>query len=334
MFSPLSLGSLLFTALIVYQYSLASCNATFALSLGIGKQPTKQRLKKALDPTKHRHWALVNNNGFCGISHSQRIIGGVDAGIGKYPWIVRLAFQIPTNQGDRTILKCAGSIITKKYVVTANHCFTPYDKLSFVRAGEYDERTDPDCEQSNPDDCAPEFIDYRVQKVINHKDYKEGVSFVNDITLVKIKGQFEFNEYIMPICLEYGSLLGKNYIGSNVEVAGWGIFDIVKEEVHPVLQRVTIPVINSEVCRDRMKKATYVEPSKQICAGGVIGKDSCGGDSGGPLMSAQVTDGRPPRYFLIGVVSFGLKECGKTDMPAVYTRVYAYLSWILDNIDK
>ncbi|RZF45062.1 hypothetical protein LSTR_LSTR002023 [Laodelphax striatellus] len=109
---------------------------------------------------------------------------------------------------------------------------------------------------------------------------------------------------------------------------------LVKEVTHPVLQTVTVPVLDSEVCVRKMRKATTVNPSKQICAGGEIGKDSCGGDSGGPLMSAQAIDDMPPRYFIIGLVSFGVKMCGMSTMPAVYTRVSSYLQWILDNIRR
>ena len=68
-----------------------------------------------------------------------------------------------------------------------------------------------------------------------------------------------------------------------------------------------------------------------MCVGGEIGKDSCGGDSGGPLMKVEVLDG-PPKYYLIGIVSFGAKHCGESTTPAVYSRVSSYITWILDNV--
>ena len=68
-----------------------------------------------------------------------------------------------------------------------------------------------------------------------------------------------------------------------------------------------------------------------ICAGG-DGKGSCHGDSGGPLMLENKRMGRK-NYTLVGLVSWGVNECGAKDIPGIYTDVAHYLPWILDNID-
>lgn len=39
-----------------------------------------------------------------------------------------------------------------------------------------------------------------------------------------------------------------------------------------------------------------------------------------------------PRYFLLGIVSFGAKECGKSATPGVYTNILKYTDWLRDNI--
>lgn len=70
-----------------------------------------------------------------------------------------------------------------------------------------------------------------------------------------------------------------------------------------------------------------------MCAGGVQGRDSCAGDSGGPLLHTQALDGLGDiRYVQQGVVSFGPRNCGSEGLPGVYTRVPYYMDWILDTI--
>jgi len=39
------------------------------------------------------------------------------------------------------------------------------------------------------------------------------------------------------------------------------------------------------------------------------------------------------RYTLLGLVSFGPRTCGVSNFPGVYTRVSAYMDWIMDNME-
>ena len=64
----------------------------------------------------------------------------------------------------------------------------------------------------------------------------------------------------------------------------------------------------------------------------VSGKDSCGGDSGSPLV-VKKRSGLATHSVQIGLVSWGLGECGTSGVPGVYTNVAYFMKWILDNIE-
>ena len=62
----------------------------------------------------------------------------------------------------------------------------------------------------------------------------------------------------------------------------------------------------------------------------ILGFDSCSGDSGGPA-TLRRTHSSP--WYQMGIVSYGSSSCGKADVPAVYTRINAFLPWIEANLE-
>ncbi|XP_018578452.2 anionic trypsin-like [Anoplophora glabripennis] len=92
---------------------------------------------------------------------------------------------------------------------------------------------------------------------------------------------------------------------------------------------VVIPIADEKECN-----AMYPHrlADSQLCIGFTEGgKDSCGGDSGGPASMSMKVDGER-RHYLVALVSYGLTMCGKG--VAVYTDVSYFVTWILENIDK
>jgi secreted trypsin-like serine protease len=88
-----------------------------------------------------------------------------------------------------------------------------------------------------------------------------------------------------------------------------------------------------EDCNSRQAAEVRPLEDTQLCAAGNSGEDACKGDSGGPLMDVvQLPTRRTAQTFQMGIVSFGSIPCGAQTSPSVYTRVSAYLEWILDHI--
>lgn len=90
---------------------------------------------------------------------------------------------------------------------------------------------------------------------------------------------------------------------------------------------IEIPIANQNKC-----KRTYSNgiTSRMICAGSLEGgKDSCFGDSGGPLACSVNRVN-----LLVGLVSFGPdEECGKANSPGVYSKISTVREWIDEKID-
>jgi hypothetical protein len=116
-------------------------------------------------------------------------------------------------------------------------------------------------------------------------------------------------------------------------VSVYPVLSVCAVKASNVKLQVWLPVVSNDDCGRVYQEKRVDIGSGQLCAGGVQGKDSCTGDSGGPLMSTGTSsrDGRT-RYFVAGVVSYGPEPCGKKDWPGVYTRVASYTDWILNQL--
>lgn len=93
----------------------------------------------------------------------------------------------------------------------------------------------------------------------------------------------------------------------------------------PQLREVQIRALPFDGCSEAFPEYSYINNTMHICAGVPEGgKDSCSGDSGGPLLDLA---GR----LQYGIVSIGF-GCGRPNSPGIYTRVSPYLDWINESI--
>lgn len=69
--------------------------------------------------------------------------------------------------------------------------------LTGVRLGEWDQRTDPDCDENN---CADRAINVPVAANITHEGFQT-TGQANDIALLRLAHSVTFTSWIKPICL-------------------------------------------------------------------------------------------------------------------------------------
>ncbi|XP_028437384.1 serine protease hepsin isoform X3 [Perca flavescens] len=241
---------------------------------------------------------------------ADRIVGGVDARQGSWPWQVRLEYD--------GVHQCGGTIISNRWIVSAAHCFR--ERYRFVNRW----RVQLGSIYSKPVNANVA----EVNTIVYHSSY---LPFVDasiddnsrDIAVLALTHPLTFNEYIQPICLPaYGQRLIDGQMGI---VTGWGNVDYYGIQAD-ILQEAHVPIISDTVCNSPDYYDNQITTS-MFCAGYEKGgTDACQGDSGGPFVAEDCLS-KTRRYRLLGVVSWGI-GCAMAKKPGVYTRVSRFLPWI------
>jgi len=278
---------------------------------------------------------LLPTKSDCSVDNSDRIVGGEVADLRDFPWMALLEYQKPNGKG----FYCGGVLINDRYVLTAAHCMKGKDlpktwRLSSVRLGEYDVESDEDCvtrKFSDPE-CADPVVDVPVDELIPHEQYNPNdANQFHDIALIRLARKVKYTDFIKPICIATSfDDLSKQYTDKTLFVAGWGKTETRSQS--DIKLKLKVPVKSNAQCNNVYQRARVNLGSGQMCAGGEKGKDSCRGDSGGPLMALE-SDSNGNLYWLVsGVVSFGPTPCGMQGWPGVYTRVSEYADWIISKL--
>ncbi|XP_017868664.1 PREDICTED: trypsin 3A1 [Drosophila arizonae] len=235
-----------------------------------------------------------------------RIVGGWATKIAHFP------HQVSLQKGTRHI--CGATILAPTLVLTAAHCVLNANEPQdyFIRAGSTK--------------WSSGGSHHRIRRIIPHEHFNLPTHMNNDIALLQLQDPLIFSDNIKPIPIV--TPMDDVPTLAQLFVSGWGSTKVEQMATSPLLHYTVIVQMNRDSCaRNYFGAATIT--STMFCAGSKSGKgdrDSCVGDSGGPLITH--VDGR---FKLLGIVSWGL-GCANAQYPGVYTYVPAYMNWIYQTV--
>ncbi|XP_003791604.1 anionic trypsin-like [Otolemur garnettii] len=228
--------------------------------------------------------------------NDDKIVGGYTCTENSVP------YQVSLNSGSQITRGCGGSLINDEWVVSSARCYKSHFQ---VRLGEHNIKVPEGKEQV-----------INSAKVIRHPNY-DIWTMDNDIMLIKLASPATLNAHVSPISLPTACAPA----GTECLISGWGKTLRNPGNYPDLLQCVKVPLMSDAQC-----KAAYPGEitSNMICASFLEGgKDSCQGDTGGPV----ACNGE-----LQGITSWAY-GCGQKDMPGIYTKVCNYVDWIQKTID-
>jgi len=213
------------------------------------------------------------------------ILGGEDALQGEFPFMALIGYHsLPNN--DTIFYTCGGSVLNKKYILTAAHCHVvgnPQKEIREIVVGEHVVGQEKDCIRDRIggkclDVGLPPIQKFGVAKVILHEnwnpsDFRQGF----DIALVRIVKSIVlfYDDYmlsqVIPICLPWNdgdptveNLRQKNP-NQNLVITGWGkLTNNFSESLKSyqkytvaarTLQKVTLP-IHQQGMQENISKLT------------------------------------------------------------------------------
>ncbi len=240
----------------------------------------------------------------------QRIIAG-HAPSQAWPAQASVVFTVPGPPAGT--FNCAGTLVSARWILTAGHCATDDAGAPLAPANYNANPASLRVGGTTRTTGAP----YSVADVLREPGYSEATGVpVNDLALLHL---------VSPSPQPPLRMIGQDQTalwspGVAATVIGWGITDpadMTGTSQSPTLLEAEVPMVGDASCLQAPALNPGFDPASMVCAGGGS-TDTCGGDSGGPLLVPGNGD-----FAVAGVTSWGVNACATAGAPGVYGRLGA-----------
>ncbi|QJE97408.1 S1 family serine peptidase [Luteolibacter luteus] len=238
------------------------------------------------------------------------IVGGNPASEGEYPWMAALVqAEVPDNYDGQF---CGGTLIHPSWILTAGHCvFGSRAEDIHVVLGATDLGESSGIQR------------IEVAEIILAPGYNN-VNLDSDFALLRLKEPAD-SSFTSISVVDDASLANPGVVST---VIGWGDTTNGEGEYPERLQEVQLPIVDLAVANASPDYNGTLSANMLAAGYAQGGKDSCSGDSGGPLMVPSPVG---PGFAQAGVVSFGV-ECAAPGTYGIYTKVGNYRHFVTGHL--
>ncbi len=210
--------------------------------------------------------------------------------------------------------KCGGTIIDKKWILTAAHC---HGYFSSVKGGVLN--------------LNHSGVNLKMKRSIRHPQYNPS-TLSNDFALVELEEEINFEATGLAPAKMADSAFeeeGHQDPGTDATVFGFGNLASGKPNASKGLNKVVVPIVSNEEANRPQGYNGDVDETMLAAGYAGGGKDACQGDSGGPMVVYDAQN----EPVLVGVVSWGI-GCALPFKYGIYSRVSKGIEWVQSMISK